>query len=166
MHKGSKGTGRFLILLRTALPESGSVCRLGQVPTCPFINLNLLYTTSIIPYDCRDPSRISLVRGNPLRPNFSSPPLDSPAIAHKTECLFLSFTCRRQAWPSFRGFSRQYGDPILSVGMRLVVDIHELADRGVGVLLRGGERLVAKQLLNGAQVSAVGQQMRRKGVAQ
>jgi hypothetical protein len=101
-----------------------------------------------------------------------------PLFAASSMCLFLSLGLLLQStffvfntfWPLLQkqrgGVSRQYGDPILSVGMRLVVDIHELADRGVGVLLRGGERLVAEQLLNGAQVSAVGQQMRRKGVAQ
>ena len=48
----------------------------------------------------------------------------------------------------------------------LVIDFHQLADGGVGVFLRGGERLVAEQFLNGAEVGAVGKEMRGKGVAQ
>ena len=48
----------------------------------------------------------------------------------------------------------------------LVVDVHELADGGVGVFLRGGKRLVAEELLDGAKVGAVGEEMRRKSVAQ
>ena len=50
--------------------------------------------------------------------------------------------------------------------MGFVVDVHELADGGVRVFLRGGKRLVAEQLLNGTKVGAVGEQMRGKGVAQ
>ena len=50
--------------------------------------------------------------------------------------------------------------------MSFVVNVHQLADGGVGVFLRGGKRLVAEEFLNGAQVGAVGQKMRRKGVAQ
>ena len=50
--------------------------------------------------------------------------------------------------------------------MGLVVDVHKLADRGVGVFLGGGERLVAEEFLDGAEVGAVGEEMRRKGVAQ
>ena len=54
----------------------------------------------------------------------------------------------------------------LRVRVRLVVDLHQLADGGVGVLLRGGEGLVAEQFLDGAKVGAVGEQMRREGVAE
>jgi len=50
--------------------------------------------------------------------------------------------------------------------MRFVVDVHELADGRVSVFLRGGKRLVAEKFLNGAQVGAVGEKMRRKSVAQ
>src|ERR1700674_2059309 len=50
--------------------------------------------------------------------------------------------------------------------MRLVVNIHQLANGGVGVLLRGGQRLVAKKLLNGAEVGAIGEEMRGEGMAQ
>jgi hypothetical protein len=50
--------------------------------------------------------------------------------------------------------------------MRLVVDVHELADGGVGVFLRGGERLVAEEFLDGAKVGAVGEKMRGEGVAE
>src|SRR5260370_14846362 len=51
-------------------------------------------------------------------------------------------------------------------GVGLVVDLHQLADGGVGVLLRGGKRAVAEELLNGAQVGAVGQEMGGKSVAE
>jgi hypothetical protein len=76
--------------------------------------------------------------------------------------IFSGLFCKKRGV----GVSRQYGNATSSVGMGLVVNIHQLADRGVGVLLRGGERLVAEQLLNGAQVGAIGQQVRRKSVTQ
>lgn len=50
--------------------------------------------------------------------------------------------------------------------MGFVVDVHELADGGVGVFLCGGKGLVAKELLDGAEVGAVGEQMRGEGMAQ
>src|SRR5438552_2409971 len=50
--------------------------------------------------------------------------------------------------------------------MCLVVDVHQLADRSVRVFLRGGKRLVAEQLLNGAEIGAISQQVRSKSVAQ
>ncbi len=50
--------------------------------------------------------------------------------------------------------------------MGFVVDVHQLADGGVRVFLRGGERLVAEEFLNGAKVGAVGEKMRGKRVAQ
>ena len=50
--------------------------------------------------------------------------------------------------------------------MRLIVDIHELADGGVRVFLRGGKRLVAEEFLNGAEVGTVGEQVGCEGVAQ
>ena len=53
---------------------------------------------------------------------------------------------------------------LLSVRMRLVVDVHELADGGMSIFLRGGKRLMPEQLLNGAQVGAIGQQVRGEGV--
>ena len=40
--------------------------------------------------------------------------------------------------------------------MGFIVDVHELADGGVGVFLRGGEGLVAEEFLNGAEVGAIG----------
>ena len=49
--------------------------------------------------------------------------------------------------------------------MGFVVNIHQLADGGVGVFLRGRKRLVAEKLLNGAQVRPVGEQVRRESVA-
>ncbi len=50
--------------------------------------------------------------------------------------------------------------------MCFVVDVHQLADGGVRVFLRGGKRLVAEEFLNGAEVGAVGEKMRGEGVAQ
>src|SRR5579859_6148272 len=50
--------------------------------------------------------------------------------------------------------------------MGFVVDVHELADGGVGVFLGGGEGLVAEEFLNGAEVGAIGEKMGCKGVAE
>src|SRR5690349_4038764 len=50
--------------------------------------------------------------------------------------------------------------------MRLVVNLQQLADGGVRVLLRGGERLVAEEFLDGAEIGAVRQEMRGERVAQ
>jgi len=50
--------------------------------------------------------------------------------------------------------------------MGFVVDVHELADGGVRVFLRGGEGLVAEEFLNGAEVGAVGEEMRGEGMAE
>lgn len=50
--------------------------------------------------------------------------------------------------------------------MRFVVDVHELADGGVGVFLRGGKGLVTKEFLNSAEVGAVGEEMSGESVAQ
>lgn len=50
--------------------------------------------------------------------------------------------------------------------MRFVVDVHQLADGGVGVFLRGGEGLVAEEFLNCAQIGAIGEEMRGEGVPQ
>src|SRR5204862_3796677 len=52
------------------------------------------------------------------------------------------------------------------VGVRLVVDVHQLANGGVRVFLRGRERLVPEKFLNGAKISAVSKQMRRERVTQ
>ena len=52
------------------------------------------------------------------------------------------------------------------MGMGFVVDVHELADGSVGVFLRGGERLVAEEFLDGAEVSAIGEEMGGEGVAE
>ena len=59
-----------------------------------------------------------------------------------------------------------FASSILGMRVRLVVHLHQLLNTGVRVALRRGERNVAQQFLNRAQVRAVGQQMRRKGVAQ
>ena len=45
--------------------------------------------------------------------------------------------------------------------MGFVVNVNQVFYGGVGVALRAGQLLVAQQLLNGAQVCAVGQQMGR-----
>ena len=50
--------------------------------------------------------------------------------------------------------------------MRLVVDLHHVFHRKLGVALGGGEPLVAKHLLNGAQVGAFFQHVCAKGVTQ
>ena len=50
--------------------------------------------------------------------------------------------------------------------MGFVVDVHQLANRRVSVFLRGRERLVAEQFLNGAKIGAVGQQMGGEGMTQ
>src|ERR1700676_593701 len=54
----------------------------------------------------------------------------------------------------------------LSMGMRLVVDVHELADRCMSIFLSGGKRLVPQQRLNSAKVGAIGEQVRGEGVPQ
>lgn len=54
----------------------------------------------------------------------------------------------------------------LGVRMSFVVNVHELADGGMSVFLGGGKRLVAEELLNGAEVGAIGEKMRGEGVAQ
>ena len=54
----------------------------------------------------------------------------------------------------------------LGVGMGFVVDVHELADGGMGVFLRGGKGLVTEEFLNGAKVGAIGQQMGGERVAE
>src|SRR5579872_7533486 len=46
--------------------------------------------------------------------------------------------------------------------MRLVVNIHQLPDRRVRVFLRGRERLMSQQFLNGAKIGSIGKQMRRE----
>src|SRR5580704_15527038 len=48
----------------------------------------------------------------------------------------------------------------------LVVDFHQLADGSVRIFLRGGERLVAEQFLNRAEISAIGEQVSGKRVPQ
>ena len=54
----------------------------------------------------------------------------------------------------------------LGVRVRFIVDVHELADRGVRVFLRCRERLVAEEFLDGAKIGAVSKEMRGKRVAQ
>ena len=48
----------------------------------------------------------------------------------------------------------------------LVVDVHQLANGSVGVLLRGGERLMAEKLLDGAKIGAIGKEMCGERVTQ
>ena len=48
----------------------------------------------------------------------------------------------------------------------LIVYGHQVGERNLGVLLGGGEARVTQQLLNRAQVGAIGQQMRGVGVAE
>ena len=50
--------------------------------------------------------------------------------------------------------------------MRAVVDLRQLRSGELRVTLRGGEALVAEQLLNGAEVGAFFKQMGSEGVAQ
>ena len=50
--------------------------------------------------------------------------------------------------------------------MGLVVHLHELADGGVRVPLRGRKRAVAEQFLNGTEVRTVSKQVGGKGVTQ
>ncbi len=50
--------------------------------------------------------------------------------------------------------------------MGFVVDVHQLADGGMGVFLRGGERLVAEKFLDGTKVGTIGQKMRGERVAE
>jgi hypothetical protein len=52
------------------------------------------------------------------------------------------------------------------VRVGFVVDVHQLANRGVGVFLRGREGLVAEEFLNGAQVRPVGKKMGCEGVSE
>ena len=52
------------------------------------------------------------------------------------------------------------------MGVRPVVDFHELANGSVGVLLGGGEGLVAEEFLNGAKIGAIGEKMRRESMTQ
>jgi hypothetical protein len=91
---GTRGKSGRLLMFRNAGNCSGSVCRLGQSPTCPFINLSLLYTTSIIPHDCRNPTRTPLSSGISLRPYHLSSPADSPALgSHKHSVSFPQLPC-------------------------------------------------------------------------
>ena len=66
----------------------------------------------------------------------------------------------------FRGEECESDRERSGVGVGFVVDVHELADGGVGVFLRGGERLVAEEFLDGAKVSAIGEKMGGEGVAE
>ena len=50
--------------------------------------------------------------------------------------------------------------------MRFVIHIHELLNAGLRVALRGGERDMAEQFLNRAQVRAIGEQVRGEGMAE
>ena len=50
--------------------------------------------------------------------------------------------------------------------MRFVIHIHELLNAGLCVALRRRERDVAEQLLNRAEVRAIGEQVRGEGVAE
>jgi len=50
--------------------------------------------------------------------------------------------------------------------VRLVVDVHQLANGGMCVFLCGREGLVAKKFLDGAKIGAIGKQMRGERVTQ
>ena len=50
--------------------------------------------------------------------------------------------------------------------MRLIVDVHYVLDRKLGVALRGREALVTEQFLDGAQVRSFFQHVRAEGVTQ
>lgn len=54
----------------------------------------------------------------------------------------------------------------LRVRVRFVVDVHQLADGGMRVLLRGGKRLVAEQFLDGSEIRPVREQMCGESMAQ
>src|SRR6266568_740515 len=54
----------------------------------------------------------------------------------------------------------------MCLGVGLVVDLHQPVDADVGIFLGGGERGVAEQLLNGAQVGAAFQHVGGKGMPQ
>src|ERR1035437_4084302 len=78
-----------------------------------------------------------------------------------------------QAWPLARSERRESARSENSIGSTLsgcwvcaVVDGHEVGERDLRVFLGGGEAGVAQQFLDGAEVGAVGQQVRRVGVAE
>ena len=50
--------------------------------------------------------------------------------------------------------------------VRLIVHGRQLLNTRLGVALRGGKRRVPQQLLNGAEIGAVGQEVSRKCVAE
>ena len=50
--------------------------------------------------------------------------------------------------------------------MRLVVNVHQLANRSVRIFLRSRKRLVTQQLLNRAEISAIREQVCSKRVPQ
>src|ERR1700752_1552297 len=54
----------------------------------------------------------------------------------------------------------------LGMWMRLVINLHQLANGSMRIPLGRGERLVPQQLLNGAKVGPVCKQVRGKSVAQ
>ena len=56
--------------------------------------------------------------------------------------------------------------PSLRSGMRLVVDVHDVLDRELGVALRGRQALVPEQFLDGAQVRSFFQHVGAEGVTQ
>src|ERR1035437_7218298 len=56
--------------------------------------------------------------------------------------------------------------PSLRPRVRLVVDVHHVLDRELGVALRGRQALMPQQLLDGAQVRSLLQHVRAEGVTQ
>src|ERR1700687_5980165 len=54
----------------------------------------------------------------------------------------------------------------LRSGMRLVVDVHHVLDRELGVALRGRQPLMAEQFLDGAQVRSLFQHVGAEGVTE
>src|ERR1017187_2070078 len=61
---------------------------------------------------------------------------------------------------------RRGGDFSSGFGGGAVINLHQIGERNLSVFLGGREARVAQQLLYGAQVGAVGQQMRGVGVAE
>ena len=91
----------------------------------------------------------------------ASPTKVDPRYLSPEKTPIIGFDTSPSATMAYKAELRASG-----VGMRLIVDVHQLADRSVRVFLRGGQRLVSEQLLNGAQIGSIGEEMRGEGVAQ
>ena len=66
----------------------------------------------------------------------------------------------------FRLIAERTNPNLLRSWMRAIVDLGDLADGQLCIPLRRGEALVAEQFLDGAQVGALFQHVRAKGMAQ